>query len=325
MGAGLGQLFDAPHINTRTCINIFSITILQDWGTSFAYPRWSHYAPVYLPLSLCPQLIGSYGTKLLEKAVSASEFQMGANEWVGTDKGMLYVDSKHRTIPGGLISFLNSFQVKLLGFYLPMHGVPIGNIPKATSSSHEVDSVSTFPSGWEICPSEHLATSPFYFQLSVWKTVTAYLPFPSCGISRTSRVLPVYRKLTITFHQRCWLCPAGQVQQMPSRGFSQGLHWLKRHKHVVNQLYSKKRKRHRCGMCASGTVSEWVSTQTKQLSRGSHMDDERITGGGGGGGGVGEGNAESFSGSCFVRLVKNMPTFSSRNICHLPWNTLSKN
>lgn len=55
------------------------------------------------------------------------------------------------------------------------------------------------------------------------------------------------------------------------------------------------------------------------------MDDKKITGGGGGGGGVGEGNAESFSGSCFVRLVKNMPTFSSRNICHLPCNTLSKN
>lgn len=56
-----------------------------------------------------PQLIRSYDIKLSEKAVSASEFQILAYKWIGADKVMLYVDKKHRRLPGGLIYFLNIF------------------------------------------------------------------------------------------------------------------------------------------------------------------------------------------------------------------------
>lgn len=47
-----------------------------------------------------------------------------------------------------------------------------------------------------LCPSEHLASLPFYFRLSLGKTVTSYLPFSFCTISRMSQVLPVCRRLT---------------------------------------------------------------------------------------------------------------------------------
>ena len=108
MGTGFGQLFDALHINIMICINIFSI-ILQDCGISFTSPSCSHYTIFYLPLSICPQLIGSCGITLSEKAISASEFQILAYKCIGVDKVRLYVDRKHRRLPGGLISFLNVY------------------------------------------------------------------------------------------------------------------------------------------------------------------------------------------------------------------------
>lgn len=61
------------------------------------------------PLSVCPQLIGSYGIKLSEKASFASEFLSLTYKWVGADKVMLCADSKHRKLPKDIIFLLDIF------------------------------------------------------------------------------------------------------------------------------------------------------------------------------------------------------------------------
>lgn len=73
-GTGLGQLFEAPYINIMIYINIFSITILQDWDF-ICIPQMISLYTILSPI-FRPQLIRSYDIKLSEKAVSASEFQI---------------------------------------------------------------------------------------------------------------------------------------------------------------------------------------------------------------------------------------------------------
>lgn len=172
---------------------------------------------------------------------------------------MLYVDSKHRRPPGGFISFLNIFSVNLLRVYLPYAW---------SSNTQYIESYLLSSLNWlslnlpnrMLCPSEHLASSPFYFQLSVWNTETAYRFFPSCSISRTSW----HFRLQKARHH-----PPPEVLNLHSWPSSAD-GWQGIQPRITLARKTKP------WMCAPGSLSAWDVTLTKQLSR-DHVGDERRT------------------------------------------------
>lgn len=132
---------------------------------------------------------------------------------------------------------------------------------KQCTQRHLLSSLSRFSFNLPIKmlhPTEHLASSPFYFQLPVWETVTAYLPFLSRRISRTSRRFLCAEGPPPTFGQGCRIRTAGPGQPLARRGWGLGACWPRR---LSRDMCSRRPQPRR-------------SSPDKPLSGGGHVGDE---------------------------------------------------